>query len=217
MRDGAMRLVIGGPTRDTVPASFAVDLVQLYATTREKGPWQTVTVGFIAATYIHCGRELFLESALRQGATHVLWLDTDMSFPPETAIRLAMHDKPVVACNYVTRDGSNKFTAMKEDENLLITGRVDTRHDSHGLEAVDAVGMGVMLLRTDVVQQVPRPWFTHGRNPITGGDVGEDIVFCRALRAAGHQVYIDHELSKEIGHVGQQTYRTVTAEEIVNA
>lgn len=202
-----MRLAIGGPTRDTVPASFAVDLAQLYAYTRERGPWKTVTVGFIASTYIHCGREFFLESTIKQGATHVLWLDTDMSFPPETAVRLAMHDTPIVACNYVTRDGSNQHTALREDADQLITGRVKTRPESSGLEAVDAVGMGVMLMRMDVVKNLPRPWFTHGRNPITGGDVGEDIVFCRALRAAGYTVYVDHELSKEVGHVGQHTYR----------
>lgn len=209
-----MRLAIGGPTRDLVPASFAVDLAQLYAYTRERGPWKTVTVGWIASTYIHCGREFFLESSLKQGATHVLWLDTDMSVPPELAVRLAMHDTPVVACNYVTRDGSSRFTACREDKNLLITGRVETRPESSGLEAVDAVGMGAMLMRTDILGRVQRPWFTHGRNPVTGGDVGEDIVFCRALRAAGHTIYIDHDLSKEIGHIGQYSYRTVQRETV---
>ena len=38
-----------------------------------------------------------------------------------------MHEQPVVACNYVTRDGSNKFTALREDGNLMISGRVETR------------------------------------------------------------------------------------------
>lgn len=203
-----MRLIIGGPTRDLVPASFSVDLAQLYAYTRERGPWRTVSVGFIASTYIHCGREFFLESAIKQGATHILWLDTDMSFPPELAVRLAMHDTPVVACNYVTRDGSSRFTALREDANQFITGRVETRPESTGLEAVDAVGMGAMLVSMEAMQALPRPRFTHGTHPVTGGDVGEDIVFCRSLRAAGFTVYIDHDLSKEVGHVGQHTYRT---------
>ncbi len=209
------RLAIGGPTRDTVPASFAVDLAQLFAYTREKGPWKTVTVGFLAATYIHCGRQFWIESALKQGATHALWLDTDMSFPPETAVLLAMHETPIVACNYVTRDGSGQFTAIREDADELITGRVETRDDSTGLEAVDAVGMGVMLMRTDILAQIPRPWFTHGTNAKTGGDVGEDIVFCRAARRAGYQVYVDHDLSKQVGHIGTHTYRTVEDRRLV--
>jgi hypothetical protein len=202
-----MRLAIGGPTRDTVPASFAVDLAQLYAKTKACGLWSTVTIGFISATYIHAGREFFLESTLKQGATHVLWLDTDMSFPPETAIRLALHDQPIVACNYTTRDGSGQFTAMRRETDAHVPTRVETRAESTGLEAVDAVGMGVFLMRADVVATIPQPWFVHGQNTITRRDIGEDIMFCRALRAAGHTIYIDHDLSKEIGHIGQYTYR----------
>src|SRR4026207_2523046 len=87
-----MRLAIGGPTRDLVPAAFAVDAAALSADTRERGPWGAdVTVGFIASTYIHVGRELFLEASLKQGASHVLWLDTDMTFPRETAGRVGRH------------------------------------------------------------------------------------------------------------------------------
>ena len=94
-----MRLAIGGPTRDLVPASFAVDLAALYAYTKERGPWSTVTVGFLTSTYIHVGRELFLEASRKQDATHVLWLDTDMTMPRETAVLLAMHEQAIVGCN----------------------------------------------------------------------------------------------------------------------
>src|SRR4026207_283599 len=109
-----MRLAIGGPTRDLVPAAFAVDVAQLYAYTRERGPWGAdVTVGFIASTYIHVGRELFLEASLKQGASHVLWLDTDMTFPRETAVLLAMHDTAIVGCNYPVRPPAGLFTAPR--------------------------------------------------------------------------------------------------------
>lgn len=196
-----MRLAIGGPTRDIVPAAFAVDAAQLYAYTRERGPWGTdVTIGWIASTYIHVGREFFLEAALKQGATHVLWLDTDMSVPRETAVLLSMHDQPIVACNYVVRQPSGLFTAFRDE------ARVPTLVQSTGLAAVDYCGMGAMLMRTDVVVDLPRPWFRHGIND-HGGDIGEDVGFCRALRRAGHTVLIDHDLSKEVGHIGQHTYR----------
>lgn len=195
-----MRLAIGGPTRDSVPASFAVDLAQLYAYTRERGPWPTVTVGFLTSTYIHVGRELFLEAALKQGATHVLWLDTDMSFPRETAVLLAMHDQPIVGCNYVVRYPTGLFTAQRDD-----SMRIPTTETSTGIEVVDALGFGVLLMRTDVVADLPRPWFRHGLNA-QGGDIGEDIMFCRALRAAGYTIYLDHDLSKGITHIGQHAY-----------
>jgi len=202
-----MRLAIGGPTRDAVPAAFAVDVAQLYAKTRESRIWATVTIGFVASTYIHVGREWFLEASLKQGATHVLWIDTDMGFPPDLAIRLHMHGQPIVACNYVVRQASGLFTACRGDQ------RVPTTDASTGLEAVEYVGLGAMLMETAVVADLVRPWFRHGLNQF-GGDIGEDVMFCRALAAAGHTIYIDHDVSKEIGHIGQHTFRTLQSETV---
>jgi len=196
-----MRLAIGGPTRDAVPASFAVDLAQLYAYTQQRGPWSTVTVGFVASTYIHVGREWFLEASRKQGATHVLWLDTDMSVPRTAAVQLMLHGLPIVGCNYSVRQASGIPTAQRDRI------RVPTTERSQGLEAVDAIGFGCVLMQTSIVTDLPRPWFRHGLND-EGGDIGEDIMFCRALREAGHTIYIDHDLSKAIGHVGTYTYRT---------
>jgi len=202
-----MRLAIGGPTRDLVPAAFAVDVAQLYAYTRERGPWGAdVTVGFIASTYIHVGRELFLEASLKQGASHVLWLDTDMTFPRETAVLLAMHDTAIVGCNYPVRQPSGLFTAQRDDGT-----RVPTTETSTGLEAVDALGFGVLLMRIDIMSGLTRPWFRHGLNE-AGGDIGEDIMCCRKIRQGGHQIFIDHDLSKQVGHIGQHTYRIQAAE-----
>lgn len=196
-----MRLVIGGPTVASTPASFAIDLARLYAFTKEHGPWTFVELDFQPSTYVHVGREAVLERALRVWrATHVLWLDTDMEFPPNTAIRLAQRNQPIVAANCVMKDLRLLFTAMRDGK------RIETTPKSSGLESVDHVGPAVMLMRTDVVAGLERPWFEHGRNE-RGGDVGEDVMFCRKLRAVGYEIYIDHDLSKEIGHIGQHTYR----------
>jgi hypothetical protein len=206
-----MKLAIGGPTRDTVPASFAVSTAHLLAYTREMGPWgKAVTLDFVASTYIHVGREWFLEASIKQGATHVFWLDTDMVLPRETIVLLAMHEQPVVACNYVVRQQSGLFTAFKGD------ARVPTTEASTGLEAVEYVGMGAMLMRTSVVEKLGRPWFRHGLNGL-GGDVGEDVMFCRGLAAAGHTVYIDHDVSKLVEHIGQHAYATVERPATVEA
>jgi hypothetical protein len=202
-----MRLFIGAPTRDMVPADFARDLAELYAYTREIGPWgKNVTAhGFIFSTYIHVGREQVLEAAVKQGATHILWLDTDMSFPRELAVLLSMHEQSIVACNYRVRQPSGLFTAFRDGT------RVPTLDDSTGLEAVEYCGMGAMLMRTDVVAGFGRPWFRHGLNEF-GGDIGEDVMFCRGLGRAGFTMYIDHDLSKRVAHIGQHRYATLQAE-----
>lgn len=204
-----MQLAIGGPTRDTVSATFAVDAAHLFAYTREVGPWgKHVTMDWVASTYIHVGREWFLEASRKQGATHILWLDTDMSVPRELAVLLAMHEQPIVACNYKVRQASGLFTACRDGQ------RVATTEASTGLEAVEYVGMGAMLMRTAVVDGLGRPWFRHGLNDF-GGDIGEDVMFCRGLANAGHTIYIDHDLSKQVKHIGQHAYGITTGSEVV--
>lgn len=200
-----MRLVIGGPAREYGPFSFALDLAALYARTRDEGPWSTVTLGYVQSTYVHVGREAVLVWALERQATHILWLDTDMAFPADTAIRLAQHNQPIVAANCVLRQPRQMFTAMRAGQ------RVETTPASTGLELVDQVGAAVMLMRTDVVSRLHRPWFEHGMQS-NRVDIGEDIMLCRKLRGVGHSIYIDHDLSKEIGHIGQHTYRPDCAE-----
>ncbi len=198
-----MHLAIGGPTRDMVPMSFALDLLHLHEYTIKHGPWPTVTVGFIQSTYIHVGRELFLQAALKQGATHILWLDTDMGFPRTAALQLFAHAQALVGVNYRVRQESGIFTSQDEHGT-----RIQTTAASTGLESVAGLGFGMMLMDVKAVDGLPRPLFRHGLN-MQNGDVGEDIMFCRTLRAAGHQIYIDHDLSKEISHVGLHSYRTI--------
>jgi hypothetical protein len=204
-----MRLAIGGPTRDMVPAKFAVRLALLFAYTQRCGYDTTEADLFIEHTYIHCGRELVLEAALKQGATHLLWLDTDMKFPRTTAVQLLAHDMPIVGCNYRTRRQSDGRQTAQHDDGTVF----QTTQTSSGLEAVDSIGFGVVLMRTGIALDLLRPWFKHGLNA-QGGDIGEDIMFCRALRAAGHTIYIDHDLSKEIEHIGQYDYSTVECEAV---
>src|SRR5262245_15689476 len=195
-----MRLAIGGPTRDQIPASFAVDLAQLFAYTRERGPWNgDVMLGFLASTYIHVGRERWLEQVLQAGATHILWLDTDMGFPPYAAVQLWQHARGMVAANYLTRQPPHIWGALKDGE------PVPTLASSTGLESVDGVGLGVCFMCADLVVALSRPWFRHGLTPL-GRDIGEDRMFCRALKAAGHEIWIDHDLSKVVTHVGQRPY-----------
>jgi len=191
-----MRLVIGGPTRDIVPSSFAMDLARLALFTKEFGPWDVVHLVFEVATYVHVGREAVLKQAQAVGATHILWIDTDMTFPADTAIRLEAHHKPIVACNCLMREPDQPlFTSWRSGL------RVRTGPTSVGLEVVDTVGMGVMLMRVDVVADLPRPVFRHGLTD-DGGDVGEDVRLCRILTAQGHRLFSDHDVSKEVRHIG---------------
>ena len=193
-----MRLAIAIPAHDTVPALFANDLARLYGATCAAVP--LVTLATSIGTFVHQARERLLDDMVRMwGATHVLWLDADMTFPPDAALRLLAHEKDIVAANYVTRVAPSRPTARRD-------GQCIWSGEATGLEAVDHVGMGVFLMRTSVVANIPRPRFWYSTPTET-----EDVFFCNRLREAGHTIYIDHDLSREVGHVGTFTYRETRA------
>jgi hypothetical protein len=189
-----VRLAIAVPALSNVPAVFANDLAMLYAETCAALPH--VTLAMMVGTFVHQAREKLLHDMVELWcATHILWLDTDMTFPRDAALRLLQHDRGVVAANYVTRVAPSRPTARRD-------GQCVSSHDATGLEAVDHVGMGVFLMRTAAVKELPRPRFWYSTETET-----EDVYFCRLLKAVGHEIWIDHDLSKEVGHIGQFVYR----------
>jgi hypothetical protein len=184
---------------DHVSAIFANDLAKLYAETSLALGISHVTLAMVVGTFVHQARERLLHDMVELwGATHILWLDSDMTFPSDTALRLLKHDKDVVAVNYVMRRESWRPIARRDGKRI-------SSLEATGLEAVDDVGMGVFLMKTSVVQNLPRPCFWYSTITET-----EDHHFCRLLKAAGHDIWIDHDLSRSVGHVGQHTYRELS-------
>jgi len=121
-----------------------------------------------------------------------------MRFPPNLLERLLSHDKDVVACNYATRRLPVKTVAFSDFAELkcVYSG------DKTGLEEVDAVGMGAMLIKTEIFKKLPLPWFSISYLPSGNMYIGEDIYFCKLAQANGMKVYVDHDLSKDVKHIG---------------
>ena len=204
----AAHFVIAVPSHDVVPVDFAFDLARLTSYTTAAVP-DGVIVGLMGlkATYIHAARNDLIEAAIVAGATHILWLDSDMRFPSSTLMHLARRNKPVVGCNYAQRVVDPKYVAIKEVGKPGV--RCATTAESEGLEEVEALGFGCLLLRLDALEGMPDPnevpWFQN----VYLGDgewMGEDVHFCKLLREAGHKIYVDHDLSKHVRHIGSFEY-----------
>jgi hypothetical protein len=89
--------------------------------------------------------------------------------------------------------------------------RVYTESDSTGLAPVAATGMGVMLVNADLVRSIPPPRFMMGWVPDDAAHVGEDLYFCQQLRKAGATIYVDHDLSKQVSHIGMVEFEAAHA------
>lgn len=198
-----MQIMIAVPSHDTAPARFAEALAQLMAYSSATLPG-AVDLNMLIGTYVHEARDRLAQDAMQSGASHVLWVDSDMRFPRDALLRLLAHGRDVVGINYTTRVSPPVFIAKANGK------RVPTTTHSTGLEPVDAVGFGMVLMRTDVLTrtlEAGAPLFRHDWIEPRGLWVGEDFSFCVRARAAGFAIYVDHDLSKECAHIGSWEFR----------
>lgn len=214
-----MNVAIAIPTHDYVPAEFAWHLARMTTYTAMQSPEDfEFTIQMVSGTVIQHARESLLKDILtKTNADYVLWIDSDMTFPMESLIQLLSRGEPFVGVNYSKRQVEADYVAFKtiftepdEDGKVPPSIKCETTLDSTGIEEVDGLGFGMFLMRTAELMDLPdpkkTPWFHFERLP-DGKNIGEDIWFCRLIREMGHKIYVDHDLSKLCGHIGQFTYR----------
>ena len=200
----ASRIAICIPSGDMVHTDFAISLgVMLARLGVQRIPCALYNM---KTTILSKGRQSLVNQALASGHSHVLFLDSDMTFPADTAVRLLAHDLDIVGVAAATRrDGALMSSAQKRwGERLDIAA-------NDGLVEVDYLGFGGVLIRTDVFRKIAKPWFPiEFRGPDSEGRdtwTGEDYGFCGKARAAGFRVHVDTALSFEFGHLGQKAFR----------
>lgn len=196
-----MKVAICIPARDEVATSFAHDLAIMAARFYGNAPAGTLfNIHTVAGTLIADQRQKLAKMAI--GSDYILFLDSDMRFPATLLERLIKHDKDIVACNYPTRRLPVKTVAFSDFGTLkcVYSG------GKTGLEEVDAVGMGAMLIKSEVFKKLPLPWFNVSYLPTVNMYVGEDIYFCKLAQAHGYKVLVDHDLSKEVRHIGAMEF-----------
>jgi hypothetical protein len=208
------------PTHEFIPYQFAFDLANMCAfAVHASGDRIKIQTFVQAGTYVHRARQNLIDNV--PGAHYILWLDSDMRFPKETLLRLIQHDKPMVGINYSTRGVPPRFVAIKrvsiDHQEDGLGGKIcATLEDSTGLEEVEAIGFGAVLMKAAIIPTLPtegEPWFWYGLDKNDRElHVGEDVWFCRLVREAGWQIFVDHDLSKECAHVGVLEYKVQHAE-----
>lgn len=207
------KIAIALVSHEMVPIKFAYDLARMTMYTAANMP-DGVELGLnlLSGTYVHTARQDMIEQLIQAGVTHILWIDTDMEFPEDSLIRLLMHKKSVVGINYAVRGLPPRYVALKKVATDTESGfHLATTPESTGLEEVEGLGFGLVLTRIDALNKLPfdkgEPFFNFEWLPTKRQWVGEDVFFWNLLRKAGVKLYVDHDLSKECGHIGQFTYK----------
>jgi hypothetical protein len=188
------------PARDMVHTMFTYDLVNLvcYHTLNTN---DAISLKISEGTLIANQRAELSLDAMREGCSHLLFIDSDMRFPQDMISRLLAHDVDIVATNCARRRMPTGPTAQVYKENGD-RELVWSMPESTGLQEVGSVGMGVMLIKAGVFKALSEPWYETPWRSDKRGYIGEDVFFCKKAREAGFKIWIDHDVSKEIGHIG---------------
>lgn len=200
------------PSYDDVKADFMMSLVNMMGMIFTQPVIEGMQVRVVneRGSLIHMIRESMVTSAVLGESDYFLFLDSDMVFPMDTFHRLWAHQKDIVGANYVQR----ATPAYSNTTALDGRTKVITSLDSTGLEKVNSSGLGCCLFKTEIFKEVPKPWFdTYWTEQEKGYTmIGEDVFLFAKLRHYGHDLYIDHDLSQEVGHLGQFEYRNNMAD-----
>lgn len=160
--------------------------------------------------------------------THVMWIDSDITFEPEQFLALLDADVGVIAAAYPLKryffqeEGEPaKPTAAILQYAYSIDGGQAKIIDGRRIEALD-VATGFMLIQRDVIEQMieayPESFVSDsvgdaGKrhyllfDTMLDGDrfLSEDYAFCRRWQKLGGKVYLDIPASR-LAHSGTVTY-----------
>ena len=142
----------------------------------------------------------------------MMWIDSDMVFRPDDFFALLESPHDVTAGLYMM-ENMQEFAAVKDwdKEHFAkhgsfkflrpddIAGAQDS--DESRYQKVAYSGMGWMMIRKGVVEDLKYPWFYGPLEVINESVVemnSEDVSFCKALEAAGHPIYVDTKV--RVGH-----------------
>lgn len=160
---------------------------------RPDGCRQEIYEGFFS----HANKNAAVQDMLEEGRPWIFLIDDDQLLRPDALMQLLAHDLDVVTCNLLTKDPPfipYLFFAMNEEG----AAWPETLHDQRGLLPIASAGMGGVLIKRQVFERIPEPWFDVDSTLKT-----DDLYFYRALGRANIQAYCDLEVVS--GHIPTQT------------
>jgi hypothetical protein len=212
------KLMIGLPSYDhKVGVKMAVSLMRFAQQVMEYGI--TIQVNSLCGcSVVTRARNMIADQFLKSDCDSLLFIDADMTFEPESVIRLLAfnQEKPIVAGAYEARkEGKVYILTLDHDEdgNLLM--------DDMGLVKAKRVATGFMMIQRQVFEVLAKKhpeWYHKDVNSdnmlysffdflvTPGGYIGEDFLFCQRAIDAGFTCWIDPTI--KLGHMGVHEYQS---------
>lgn len=147
---------------------------------------------------VSVARNVCVREFLKQGYDYLFFVDADTVPPVDAITKLLAADKKIISgvtCNLklcndgVLRPAPMVFKQMKNDS--WEDGMTAVLQEK-GIEEVDAFGMSCCMIHKSAFDGMKEPWFTEQFVVPEGKKaIGEDFIFCKKLKDAGHKLYAD--------------------------
>lgn len=146
---------------------------------------------------------------------YLMWIDSDMLFPPWGVARLVSRGLDIVGGLYFRKSEEAEPLVFKYDEKGNHSQMFSYPKDE--LFEVDAIATGFLLIHRkvfaaftpEVQKEIGAP-FDIGRGA-NGREEGEDFSFCRRAKKLGFKIWCDPTIP--LGHIGTYVYRERNFEE----
>jgi len=168
---------------------------------------QVITSLVHGGPYIESERNHAIKRFLDTDCTHLLFIDSDLEFQHDAALRLLNRDKPIIAGLY----------PFKSDEAPGFPVR-PIGEEKDGLLQCEGVPTGFMLVKREVIEALVMayPELAYTENQIKlvalfqnitkdGQFWGEDYIFCQRWSAIGGELWAETDLT--FSHCGSKAWK----------
>ena len=193
------KILIAVPCMDSVAAQFSQALAML----EKEGK---CLVSFVIGSLIYNSRNDLARQALKLECDYILWLDSDMVFPPET-LKYLLKEMEETGADFISGlyfRSCAPFSPVAFDTLEIKDGKAtwtDYHGELSGLHEVGGVGFGCVLQKTDMLLEMAAKYGDFF-GPLA--NVGEDLAFCWRARQLGYKIMLDCNL--KLGHVGHTVF-----------
>lgn len=191
-----MKTMIAVPCMDQVPVHFCQSLALLQKV-------DECTLAMQSGSLVHAARNKLAEKALLMDADYVMWLDSDMTFPPDTLSRMlktAVENDIDILTGLCFRRvppyTPTLFDRLELKKHDICSWTEFEEIPDHLFE-VGGCGCACLLVNTEVFISIQNE---YGNIFAPIGSAGEDVSFCLRARNRGYKIWCDPTVV--CGHVG---------------
>lgn len=197
---------IATPTHDGKPcAEYTASLLPTATALLQNGMAYTHSF-VIGNALVHDARNRLVAQFMASPATDLLFIDADIAWNAEDAVKLVMSPHDVIG---------GAYRRKSED---IIFNQAGAKPTGTSLIEVDYIGTGFLKISRKAIEKLqtvhadkkymgPAGEECYGlfEAPIEDGRItGEDALFCRRWRAAGGKVFCDPNMT--LHHIGSKAY-----------